>query len=286
MFRKLAPSLLAILLFFPSCSDEILPPDNEVTDGGVIKGIVRKANTQIPVVNATIKIEPLGATLYTNSEGMFKTRTIKAGNYNIYATCEGLDMDSINVLVRANDTISVGFKLYASKEYLEYYPLSVGNYWEYHFIDGGKHHSLEVISDTIINGKRYFTIFQKFFNNPSLNDFIFERIDAALGVVYRYDQYFLVERPIDSLTAQITQTFSSNMLYNMDRTCQSYCYNIEQKFVFVEVRKIKYFRHICGTDLPEYHLIKGIGFGGASVPRGFLPYKLKYARIKGVEYWE
>ncbi len=190
MFRKFASLLLAILLFFPSCSDKILPPDNKVTDEGVIKGIVRKANTQIPVVNATIRIEPIGDTVYTNSEGMFKIRIIKTGNYNLYASCEGLDMDSINVSVRANDTISVEFKLNASKEYLEYYPLSVGNYCEYHYIDGGQRHSLEVISDTIINGKRYFTIFQNFFNNPSLNDFIFERIDAALGVVYRYDQYY------------------------------------------------------------------------------------------------
>ncbi len=69
-------------------------------------------------------------------------------------------------------------------EILNWYPLKTGNKWVYeNSIEADKYrNSIEVIKDTLIQGKKYFK--EKYLSNETTNYF-YERIDSSDGKVYR-----------------------------------------------------------------------------------------------------
>jgi|UniRef100_A0A7V3E7R4 hypothetical protein len=278
--------LLALfsMVFVTGCDEPIQPDITKPSSTGTIHGRVLKANSDIPVIHALIKTNPPTEEVYTDSSGRFSFRKIAEGEYTLYASCEGFDTDSISYKIIANVTDTLKFKLYTSKRYLEFYPLKIGNYWEYHTGNNPNvAYSMEVVSDTMIKGIKYFHIhYVTYSGNPVIEN-RYERIDAALGLVYRYDPFYDKELVIDSLAAKEGQKFTCNMFFGFDYPCLSYCLGITEENIFSKLRKVKDLQHFCATDQPRYTLVEGIGIGEFSYFRVGL-FRLKYARIDGIEY--
>ena len=83
------------------------------------------------------------------------------------------------------DTIVSIKHLPVDPEILNWYPLKTGNKWVYeNSIEADKYrNSIEVIKDTLIQGKKYFK--EKYLSNETTNYF-YERIDSSEGKVYRF----------------------------------------------------------------------------------------------------
>jgi hypothetical protein len=278
---KLFTASFFFVIIFISCSNEPEPNPIIPVAKGTIKGFVFEANTNTPIYYAVITTNPYTKEIFTNIDGSFILTDITTGDYVVYAYQEGYDNDSVFVTVIDKDTATANLSLVNFSEYLDYYPLDIGNYWEYWHGDSPLF-SLEVISDTTISGKIYRVIRYKSLTSQN-TDYSYERVDEYNAMVYRYFPFYLKEMIIDSLPAKAGQEFSSNMFFHPDVRCYSICNSIKVEEIFGEPKMIRSLSHACATDLPSYQIIKGLGLYSASFWRAG-GYKLKYAIIKGVEY--
>jgi hypothetical protein len=278
---KLFTASFLFVIIFISCSNEPEPNPIIPTLKSTIKGIVRNSDTGEPIYYATIFTVPPSAEIQTGINGEFILSDIWPKDYMVYSYIQGFDNDSDFVSLHDGDTADVNLYLNNFNEYLDYYPLDIGNYWEYWDWDSPLF-SLEVISDTMISGKIYQVIRYKSLTSQNI-DYRYERVDEYNAMVYRYFSYFLKEMIIDSLPAKEGQEFSSNMFFHPDVCCYSICSSIEDEEIFGEQMMIRSLYHACATDLPSYQIIKGLGLYSASFWRTG-GYKLKYAVIKGVKY--
>jgi hypothetical protein len=102
------------------------------------------------------------------------------------------------------------------KEYLQYYPLQIGDYWEYKDVYGqipfpsdSLAYSIQVVGDTLLsNGYLYKVLLRKFLYPDLYSSKMFERVDSSTGCVYRFiDDIDTLsinhERKIDSLFARL-----------------------------------------------------------------------------------
>lgn len=283
MFIRFLSASLCLLFILASCSNE--PESNPILTvyKGTIKGFVYDATTGAPIYYAKISTDPPTKETYTGPEGEFILNDILAGNYIVDAHRDGFDNDTTFVTIHHKDTVNTSFELQDFSIYLDYYPLGIGNYWEYWHGDSPLF-SLEAISDTTISGKIYRVIQYKSLASQNI-EYRYERVDEYNAMVYRYFPYYLKEMIIDSLAAKAGQEFSSNMFFHPDVSCFSICSSIKFEEIFGELRMIRSLFHACATDLPSYQIIKGIGLYSASFWRTG-GYKLKYAIINGVEYGE
>lgn len=179
---------------------------------------------------------------------------------------------------------------------LDYYPLAVGNYWEYEY-KGPKdysdevyytYYSREVIGDSIITetGKRYAII--KEMELPVTNEsniyFDFIRIDTANGILYEYDNVSKKEKKIDSLSASVgdTVTFGRFMHNPPGKTYCSSIYTVAYNGKPITKKK---YEVIHESAKSYYHYFKGLGLAYTSVDgEGAITYILKYAKI-GNRVW-
>jgi hypothetical protein len=272
-----ASSLFLILL--TSCSSE--PESNPILSvyKGTIKGVVYDTKTNSPIYYARISTNPKTIETYTGADGDFILKDIMAGHYVVTAYREGYDDDTVSVTLKDKDTINTTFSLQDFSIYLDYYPLEIGNYWEYWV--NTPSHSIEIISDTLIGNLNYYVSIFKSLPSGTYTETRFERIDTFNALVYRYFPLEENEMIIDSLPAKQGQRFTSNMFLEWG-VCTSYCSNIEERNIFGEIRKLRYLYHDCGQDLPWYQILKGIGLYSFGNPHG--GETLKYAIIRGVEY--
>lgn len=68
---------------------------------------------------------------------------------------------------------------------LSYYPLQIGNYWEYHA--GDRHINVKVASDTLLpNGKQYRVIISRSLPDQEILQTRYERIDSLDAKIYRF----------------------------------------------------------------------------------------------------
>jgi hypothetical protein len=275
----IAFSLFLIILTACSSEPDSIPiiPIPKAT----IKGVVRDIDTNEPIYYVTITTIPPSIETQTGINGDFILNDIGPKDYMVYGYIPGFDNDSVLVSLTDGDTANVDLYLNNFDEYLDYYPLDIGNYWEYWHGDSPLF-SLEVISDTTISGKIYRFIRYKSLTSQNI-DYRYERVDEYNAMVYRYFSYYLKEMIIDSLAAKTGQEFSSNMFFHPDVSCYSICSSIKVEEIFGEPRSIRSLSHACATDLPSYQIIKGLGLYSASFWRAG-GYTLKYAIIKGVEY--
>jgi len=160
---------------------------------------------------------------------------ITPGDYMIYAHKPGFDYDSIFITVQADLTSEAEIRLINFSEYLDYYPLDIGNYWEY-YQGSTPVYSIEIVSDTTVNNPHYFVSVFKSLPGGSYIEIGLERIDSNSALVYRYFPYYEMEMIIDSLPAKAGQKFRSNMLNDPYRTFYSYCYGIEDENILGEMR--------------------------------------------------
>jgi len=167
-----------------------------------------------------------------------------------------------------------------------YYPLEVGNKWQFKRV-GGSVWLREVIGDTVLpNGRKYSIIIDPSGEYPYR---FFERVDSNDFSIYRFEPYDSSEVIIDSLKALIEDTiFCRGRFYSLITFYDSLSYDT----ILGVTTFIKYFSApIVPTDY-QYGLAKGFGLAYLSYtvedpvwPRSYrVHYYLQYARINGVEY--
>lgn len=180
------------------------------------------------------------------------------------------------------------------KEVLKYYPLEIGNYWEYDSFLGDVPEKvsvkpgywLKVEGDTLMpNGITYKKIKYCTYS-PSYIYWRYERIDTSTSSVYRL--YDGKEYKIDSLFAKpgneifcarfgITNSFRSPWL--------TVCLSEQEENLFNEKLLVKTFRDQTSSMNYKYKLAKGIGYVYTeSWELIYQGHKLRYARVNGIEY--
>ena len=284
MFIRIISAALCLLFILASCSNE--PESNPVLTvyKGTIKGFVYDATTNQPIYYAKITTQPPTKETYTGPDGEFILNDIMAGDYIVNAHKDGFDNDTTFVSIQHKDTVNTLFNMQDFSIYLDYYPLEIGNYWEYWTVNNPAH-SIEIVSDTLIGSLNYYVSVFKSLSSNIYTETRYERIDTFNALVFRYFPMEEEEMVIDSLPAKQGQRFSSNMFIDWD-VCSSYCSDIEEINIFRGIRKLRYLSHDCGQDLPWYQILKGIGLYSYGWPRPPSGVTLKYAIINGVEYGE
>ncbi|NOZ45770.1 MAG: T9SS type A sorting domain-containing protein [Chlorobi bacterium] len=178
-------------------------------------------------------------------------------------------------------------------EAIKYYPLHIGDYWEYQVTMSGQAPSendnwigyKSIIGDSILsNNNKYFVVKSNRLGTQN-NDFIytqFIRIDSTNGNVYQYD-YDNNEILLDSLFIEPNDT----VVYS----CKMFS-SIYSKDVFGENVKTRFYQYACVTweNLHyDYELSQGFGeihknYSYAPVTQIFFEYNLVYTKINGIEY--
>lgn len=274
-------AIFIIVLIFAACKNDKEQNPLTPVSSGKIQGIILEASTDLPLSEVKITTYPQTKETHSDSSGYFFLDNITPGDYMIYAHKPGYDHDSIFITVKADLTSEAEIRLINFSEYLDYYPLDIGNYWEY-YQGSTPAYSIEIVSDTTVNNQHYFVSLFKSLPGGSYIEIGFERIDSNSALVYRYFPYYGVEMIIDSLPAKAGQKFSSNMLNDPYSIFYSYCYEIEDENILGEMRLT---RSLIINFYPRYKIVKGIGLYQFEFHR-VGAYTCKYARINGVEYGE
>ncbi len=177
------------------------------------------------------------------------------------------------------------------QEALKYYPLHIGDYWEYHVTKTYDNpNNMEewigakwITGDTILsNNKKYFIIESNRLGTEN-SDFIEKRlirIDSTTDNVY---EYLGSDVMIDSLLMRVNDTLYYKMISVVD-----YYY----KLVFgdsVETKLYKFYGVTNENISLSYELAKGFGeihrsYSYAPSYTIYLEYDLTYAKIDGIEY--
>ncbi len=192
----------------------------------------------------------------------------------------------------------------SNSEYLEFYPLNIGNYWEYEEVVmtyelpwwlpnfDTTFYSVTVASDTILdNGQSYFILLEhRVVNDDNFYHSSFERIDSLSGNVYRYTGYIeKYECLIDSLKAELGDTIKANrpQFGSDDRPIIVFSKDTSEN-IFNEYRRMKYFESFADFIVNpfQYGLIQNIGLYEISWSFDFGWHKdrLIYAEINNQKY--
>lgn len=271
-------NFISVLLFpylFLTCTDKQIPGSPALV--GYIEGIVTKSNTTFPLNNVFISTIPATKQVYSDANGKFILEDIAPGEYNVFASIPGYDVDSLFVEVKTGDTSVVNFSLISFEEYFDYYPLDIGNYWEYGFESSG--YSVEIIADTLISDMTYRIIVEK---HISYRDIRYERLDSLTSLIYRYYPDWEYEVILDSLAAKTGQVFTNNMFIHPSLNRTGILLEVKEKNILgmsTNVRSIIY----RDSFYPYYETAYGIGVNAIEFHR-FPRLTLKYARIRGIEY--
>lgn len=130
--------------------------------------------------------------------------------------------------------ITINFSFLYSQEsdsLLSFYPLNLGNYWEFRIDPSdwykkyvrSEQFSIEVIGDSILpNGKKYSVLEMKYDGSSSEPEIYFDRIDSSSYNIYRYNLYYsypnIDEFLIDSLRANVGDNLERNYLCRITNT--------------------------------------------------------------------
>jgi len=177
---------------------------------------------------------------------------------------------------------------------LNFYPLDIGNYWEYEAMNGPNPYgffeplySLLVNGDTTLaNGNNYKILERKYFNSSS-RSYSYERIDSLDGSVYCFDVKNNVEFKIDSLFANPGDTIAASSFGAPSTTGGIVCREIKSSNLFDEVFMVKEFEDNSTVPGKIYSLAKGLGkIYDWTYEGNFWIERLTYAKIQGKEYGE
>ncbi len=174
------------------------------------------------------------------------------------------------------------------QEALKFYPLQIGNYWQYKITktsEGGTKTEnwigfVEIISDTLMpNGKKYYKIIDKRkVGNPYGSDFI--RVDSLNGNIYSYS--IPNEIQIDSLMASKGD--------GVDRwKCHIVSEDTSKQF-FDTVFRTRYVKQYCISSYDETEWENALGIGEVRriyLDKMYIIYceaEILYAKINGKEY--
>ncbi|MBK7498514.1 MAG: hypothetical protein IPI19_05285 [Ignavibacteriales bacterium] len=165
-----------------------------------------------------------------------------------------------------------------SPEVFNYYPLAIGNYWIYKVTDWSYPYYSEdtftrrVVSKEILsNNKEYFKIEEKYLNSAYTN-YLYERIDSAKGLVYRFDnecQNPDSEKVIDDFTAEVgdslliqrfTMFWDSILTYFSELGSES-IFNEDRNFRTYEYSWLMSYNHKLAQGIGIYNIRNGYDFG-------------------------
>ncbi|MCK9424432.1 MAG: T9SS type A sorting domain-containing protein [Ignavibacteriaceae bacterium] len=184
-----------------------------------------------------------------------------------------------------------------SPETLSYYPLAVGNKWNFNIFrreyltigykDDNGIMTREIIGDTLLpNGKRYFIIKQKeslFSPTWNSNNFL-ERIDSTTGKVFRYDSVYNTPQDflIDDLTAELGDTLELYRYHEGNNPDVIYEGN-DIKYFDNQILNRKIYRFPNSLSYSSYSMTKGIGLDSlaAGFDLGYTNWWLKGCVISG-----
>ncbi|NWG27549.1 MAG: T9SS type A sorting domain-containing protein [Ignavibacteriaceae bacterium] len=184
-------------------------------------------------------------------------------------------------------------------EALKYYPLQIGNYWEYKnyyweipFYKDSSAHSIEIIGDTILlNNRNYKILLQKNIPDDGFSFKIYERVDSLTACVYRYstDTVFINnEYLVDSLLAQPGDYFAGSRTgYSSfgNGIFSTLCVAEYEDTVLDLITDVKELQDQSFIPGLNYTLAKGLGFvSSISCEFSCGSTNLVYALINGVEY--
>lgn len=198
------------------------------------------------------------------------------------------------------------------KQQLTYYPLQIGNTWEYiaymneaaspyPIIDSVSAFSLTVTGDTTLaNGLDYSVMLYRNLYPPHDTDVILERIDTLTGSVFSYVPFandsMLInhERQIDSLFAQPGDTigssrgapFAPGYWYYGTTYNSTLCESTAVDSVLHVPTQVKTFQALGPLAGESHELAKGFGlcFEDESWDIGSTDTYLVYARLDGIKY--
>ena len=178
------------------------------------------------------------------------------------------------------------------REELNYYPLHVGDVWQYKITyspatgnDSMFYMLKRVLADTLLtNGKRYFLVEQPPFTSNKIKNLerVLIRIDSTSGVVYKFLSEQTPEEKIDSLFSKVGDWFFQGRII---------CAGFFEDTVFSQVRKIRSLR--CPTTSSgesfslDFALNVGVYFQDiyfAFVTAEGNNYRLVYTKMNGKEY--
>jgi hypothetical protein len=191
-----------------------------------------------------------------------------------------------------------GFTQESVEDAIRYYPLHTGNYWKYEeyyedpltFEYNYSYHSIEVIGDTLLNGKSYKILKEKNIPDKGGYSLDYERIDSTAANVYRYCETVMPAKEylIDSLMSQIGNTCHAS---RGDCSCYSeyyqstICENIEDSLVFSYRTVVKSYYNQSYIPGLIYALARDIGYlGGYACEYTCNGRNLVYARLNGKTY--
>ncbi len=184
-------------------------------------------------------------------------------------------------------------------EALKYYPLQIGNYWEYKnsywelpFYYDSSAHSIAIIGDTVLsNNNKYKILLQKNIPDDGYSFKIYERVDSLTACVYRYSNDTVLsnnEYLVDSLLAQPGDYFagsrtgyssSGNGIYS------ALCVAEYEDTILDLVTDVKELEDQSLIPVLNYTLAKGFGFvNSLSCEFSCGSSQLVYAVIDGVEF--
>ncbi len=172
---------------------------------------------------------------------------------------------------------------------INFYPLHVGDVWQYkirYFPEAGKDTTFymfkRVLTDTLLNNKRYYLIEQPPFTYNKFNttERVCIRIDSTNGVVYKFLSEQTPEEQIDSLFCMSGSFFNHKLM----------CTDTTYTNVFSSLRFSKTIISPSSSN-NGFHWKEAIGIGifyqenwMAIVTAGGNEYNLVYAKINGEEY--
>lgn len=281
MQHKFTITVLLLTFLILSCTEK----QNPVTpvEKGSIKGFISDAKTNIPLSNVFVITHPSTKEIYSDSNGEFIIVDIPVGDYMVFASISGYDNNSVLVNIKSVDTITVNISLINFSEYFDYYPLDIGNYWEYEF--GSSIFSIAITRDTIISNKEYKIILEKYIPSGNIRDIRYERLDSLTSLVYKYYPDWEYEVIVDSLAAKPGQVFTNNMFDHPTVIRYSILATIKEENVLEHLTNIRSVHRDIGLPYPYYETAFGIGLNIVSFHRSG-SIILKYAKIRGIEYGE
>jgi hypothetical protein len=181
-------------------------------------------------------------------------------------------------------------------EALKYYPIQIGNYWEYKnyywefpFYYDSSAHSIEIIGDTVLsNNNKYKILFQKNIPDDGFSFKVYERVDSLTACVYRYstDTVFINnEYLVDSLLAQPGDYFAGSRTGFGNGIMSTLCVAEYEDTVLDLVTDVKELEDQSLIPVTNYILAKGLGFvSSIACEFGCASTNLVYALIDGIEY--
>ncbi|MEJ8757426.1 carboxypeptidase regulatory-like domain-containing protein [Pontibacter sp. H259] len=99
----------SLLTLFTACNEDTIAPTGE----GEINGVIRNAETNMPMAGVSVSTSPASTVVITDEEGKFRLAGIAGGNYSVTAKKAGYKNESLAIAVKNERNTEVIIMMYA-----------------------------------------------------------------------------------------------------------------------------------------------------------------------------